>query len=192
MLGTVLLIVLLVHQKSKGGGGGGSVIAYDKKGLMWSVCAGLAVGTAEMLSFCVSGMGVPATHFIPISTYIHLSCFCRMSTVLSAGSSIGFAFMKVIGGSVCIGAVLGLVLLGEKMMIHGWSGIFMLCIGISMVATDPGDKVEEVPAGGDGAVKVAPPVIIWIGPALICASAYGAFADDHGYFALSKCSWCFV
>lgn len=51
----------------------------------------------------------------------------------------------------------------------------MLCFGISMVATDPGDKVEEGPAGDVAAAKKAPPVIIWIGPALICASAYGAF-----------------
>jgi len=60
------------------------------------------------------------------------------------------------------------------MMLHGWSGVFLLCVGIALVATDPGDKVEEAPVG-DGAVKKqAPPLIIWIGPALICASAYGA------------------
>jgi len=66
LLGTILLLVLLLHQKSSGSA---AVIDYDRKGLMWAVCAGLAVGTAEMLSFCVSGMGVPATHFIPISKY---------------------------------------------------------------------------------------------------------------------------
>ena len=74
------------------------------------------------------------------------------------------------------GAVLGLLLLGEKMMLHGWSGVFLLCTGIALVATDPGDKVEEEPAGAVAVEKEAPPLIIWIGPALICASAYGAFA----------------
>jgi len=69
LLGTVLLIALTVHQKTKGAG---AVIEYDRHGILWSVCAGLAVGTAEMLSFCVSGMGVPASQSIPISTYFHV------------------------------------------------------------------------------------------------------------------------
>lgn len=29
---------------------------YDRMGVIWAVCAGFAVGAAEMLSFCVSGM----------------------------------------------------------------------------------------------------------------------------------------
>jgi drug/metabolite transporter (DMT)-like permease len=41
------------------------------------------------------------------------------------------------------GAVLGVLLLGEKLMLWGWSGIAMLLTGIAMVATDPGEKVEE-------------------------------------------------
>jgi transporter family protein len=61
ILGTFLLGgILLCGADAK------EVVQYDKKGMQWSICAGLAVGTAEMLSFCVSGMGVPATHSIPI------------------------------------------------------------------------------------------------------------------------------
>lgn len=118
-------------------------IHYDRKGLMWSVCAGLAVGTAEMLSFVVSGMGVPATQSIPI----------------------------IIGGSVMFGSVLGMVFLGETMMLHGWSGVGMLVFGIGLVATDKGDKVQEGGGGDDGEEK-KPALLIWIGPALVCASAY--------------------
>lgn len=59
----------------------GVEIHYDKYGLAWSVCAGLAVGSAEMLSFFVSSLGVQASQFIPI----------------------------IIGGSVMFGAVLGIL-----------------------------------------------------------------------------------
>lgn len=94
----------------------------------------------------------------------------------------------VIGGSVCIGAVLGLVLLGEQMMMHGWSGVLMLCIGIGMVATDPGDKVEEGPVSSDeDVVGEAPAVLIWIAPALICASAYGTYIRILVEFLISDC-----
>jgi drug/metabolite transporter (DMT)-like permease len=60
-------------------------------------------------------------------------------------------------------------MLGEKMMLHGWSGVAFLVLGIGLVATDPGEKVQE---GGDNVDDDAPPLlIIWIGPALICACA---------------------
>ena len=103
LLGTLLLSAMIMDGKA-------SEIFYDNKGITWSVGAGLWVGTAEMVSFVVSGMGVPATQFIPI----------------------------IIGGSVCFGSILGVVTLGETVMLHGWSGIIMLCAGIVMVATDPG------------------------------------------------------
>lgn len=54
LLGTVLLAVLMLKSEDAA-----QDIEYDKKGLYWSCCAGLAVGSAEMLSFVVSGMGVP-------------------------------------------------------------------------------------------------------------------------------------
>ena len=140
LVGTILLGGIIVQE----GDNAKQAIEYDKDGLFWSCCAGLAVGTAEMLSFCVSGMGVAATQSIPI----------------------------IIGGSVVVGAVLGLLLLGEKMMFHGWSGIGMLVAGIGMVATDPGEKAEE--GGGGGDVEAAP-LFIWIFPALACASCYALY-----------------
>ena len=47
ILGSSLLAVIVYKGDGK--------IHYDRAGLLWSCCAGLAVGTAEMLSFCVSG-----------------------------------------------------------------------------------------------------------------------------------------
>jgi transporter family protein len=123
-------------------------IHYDRKGLLWSVGAGLWVGTAEIVSFVVSGMGVPATSSIPI----------------------------IIGGSVVFGSILGVLLLGEVVMCHGWSGVVMVCIGIAMVAADPGEKLEEG-GGGEGGELIMgePPLLIWIGPALFCALAYALY-----------------
>lgn len=66
-----------------------------------------------MLSFVVSGMGVPASQSIPV----------------------------IIGGSVMVGAVLGLIVLGETMMLQGWLGVVLLMTGVGFVATDPGEKV---------------------------------------------------
>lgn len=92
---------------------GHSELECDKWGIVWSICAGFSVGAAEMLSFVVSGMGVQATQSIP----------------------------TIIGGSVMFGAVLGLIILGETMMLQGWGGVLLLMIGIGFVATDPGEKV---------------------------------------------------
>ena len=70
---------------------------------MWASWAGLSVGAAELLSFCVSAMGVQATQ----------------STLI------------IIGGSVMFGAVLGLLMLSETLMVQGWSGVIPLMTGIS-------------------------------------------------------------
>mmetsp|Transcript_9010 Transcript_9010/g.22738 ORF Transcript_9010/g.22738 Transcript_9010/m.22738 type:complete len:340 (-) Transcript_9010:208-1227(-) len=139
LCGTLLLLLLIARGKS-------SDIFYDKYGVLWATGAGLWVGTAEMLSFTVSGMGVPATQSIPI----------------------------IIGGSVLFGAILGALLLGEVMICHGWSGVFMLTVGIGLVATDPGEKAEEGPASSDG-VAEEPPLWLWIGPALFCALSYALY-----------------
>lgn len=92
----------------------GKELEYDSFGILWACMAGISVGTAEMLSFVVSGMGVPASQAIPV----------------------------IIGGSVMVGAILGLVMLGESMMLQGWLGVLLLMTGIGFVATDPGEKVE--------------------------------------------------
>jgi transporter family protein len=60
LFGTILLVILSIKE------GGTCYLNYDKWGLIWSCLAGIAVGTAEMVSFVVSGLGVPATQSIPI------------------------------------------------------------------------------------------------------------------------------
>eukprot|EP00567_Pseudictyota_dubia_P013078 CAMPEP_0197435330 /NCGR_PEP_ID=MMETSP1175-20131217/2946_1 /TAXON_ID=1003142 /ORGANISM="Triceratium dubium, Strain CCMP147" /LENGTH=275 /DNA_ID=CAMNT_0042964349 /DNA_START=141 /DNA_END=968 /DNA_ORIENTATION=- len=106
LLGACLLGVLVMI------GDGAEVIQYDRSGVFWAVCAGVAVGIAEIVSFCVSGMGVQATQSIPI----------------------------IIGGSVMFGSVLGFLMLGEVMTTQGWLGVLLLVVGISLVATDPGQN----------------------------------------------------
>ena len=103
ILGTVLLIFIIVRD------GGVEDLDWDWDGVQWSVCAGLAVGLAEMISFFVSSLGVQAMQSIPI----------------------------LIGGSVMFGTILGLCLLGEVLSYHGWLGVILLISGICLVATDP-------------------------------------------------------
>ena len=105
IFGSLLLSVILLD---------GTHPAYDRSGVVWACWAGVFVGAAELLSFCVSGMGVQATQSIPI----------------------------IIGGSVMFGAVLGIIMLGEELVLQGWSGVALLMTGIAFVATDPGEKVE--------------------------------------------------
>ena len=90
-------------------------LTFDKKGVLWSVCAGVCVGLAEILSFQVSGMGVPASNSTPV----------------------------MIGGSVAFGSVLGFVLLRERMTMKGWLGALLVVLGIVCVATDPGVKMAS-------------------------------------------------
>lgn len=84
------------------------ILEYDKPGIIWSICAGVAVGAAEMLSFFVSSRGVPAVHSIPV----------------------------IIGGSVFFGTVLGYALLQENLSPRGWFGVVLLVGGICLVGTD--------------------------------------------------------
>jgi transporter family protein len=140
ILGAALLGTLLVSGEVSPG-----TIHYDRYGIFWSVCAGFAVGTAEMLSFFVSSLGVQAATSIPI----------------------------IIGGSVMFGALLGILLLGEKLMLQGWSGVILLVLGIALVASDPGDKIEE--GSSENPEQGAPPFITWIFPALASAGAYAFY-----------------
>lgn len=68
------------------------------------------MGSAEILSFIVSGMGVQAMQSIPI----------------------------IIGGSVLFGTVLGYTALHEALTARGWAGVFLIAVGIGLVGTDPG------------------------------------------------------
>ena len=47
-------------------------LEFDRSGINWSILAGVAVGSAEMLSFFVMGMGVQATQAIPIGKLLIL------------------------------------------------------------------------------------------------------------------------
>ncbi|KAL7506326.1 hypothetical protein ACHAXN_003622 [Cyclotella atomus] len=140
LLGTGLLIALVVS------GDKTFQLHYDKAGTYYSCLAGIAVGIAEMLSFVVSGLGVPATQSIPV----------------------------IIGGSVLFGAVLGFILLGEKLMLHGWSGVGMLVAGIACVALNPGDKMDNEKGSSATEIEGQPP-LYWIIIALICATAYALY-----------------
>ena len=79
-------------------------------GVGWSIAAGLAVGAAEILSFMISSMGVPASKSIP----------------------------TVVGGSVVVGTLVGSVWLKERLSIGGWLGVALIAIGIALVGMDPG------------------------------------------------------
>ena len=74
------------------------------------------------------------------------------------------------------GAVLGKVLLGDQMMCHGWSGVLLLVIGIILVSTDNGEKVQE--GGGSDEDQEAPPLLVWIGPALLTALSYAFYNSE--------------
>lgn len=103
LLGCCLLGFLIVKE-----GGTAEVVSYDMEGIHWAILAGLAVGTAEIVSFFVSSLGVQAMQSIPI----------------------------IIGGSVMFGTVLGAVALHEELSYRGWLGVFLISIGISLVGLD--------------------------------------------------------
>jgi transporter family protein len=105
ILGSILLTVLVINMD-----GGVQDLPYDREGIQWAVCAGIAVGSAEILSFIVSGMGVQAMQSIPI----------------------------IIGGSVLFGTVMGATVLQEMLTYRGWLGVGLIAAGISLVGIDPG------------------------------------------------------
>jgi bacterial/archaeal transporter family protein len=81
----------------------------SRQGAQWSVAAGFAVGAAELLSFIVSGKGVPATQSIPF----------------------------IVGGSILLGTILGTVWLQERLSPKGWVGVALIAAGIVLVSMDP-------------------------------------------------------
>lgn len=102
ILGSIMLLILVWID-------GFEDLNYDADGIKWAVCAGVAVGAAEILSFIVSGLGVQASQSIPI----------------------------IIGGSVGIGCILGFVILHEMLGVRGWIGVGMIIFGVGLVGTDP-------------------------------------------------------
>jgi transporter family protein len=105
LVGTMLLVVQRVRATNST-----NTLLLSKSGLSWAVAAGVAVGAAEILSFTISGKGVPATQSIPI----------------------------VVGGSILIGTILGSVWLQERLTRSGWFGVILIAVGIALVGMDPG------------------------------------------------------
>lgn len=109
MLGGVILQVVAAALGSILLGCQRGAISASRKGIFYSVLAGLFVGAAEILSFQVSATGAQASQSVPV----------------------------MIGGSVVIGSILGAVLLRERMSWQGWFGVVLVVAGIACVATDP-------------------------------------------------------
>jgi transporter family protein len=82
--------------------------SLSRAGIVWSVAAGVAVGMAELLSFVISGQGVPATQSIPV----------------------------IVGGSILVGTVLGRFWLQETLSRRAWFGVVAIAAGICLVAME--------------------------------------------------------
>jgi transporter family protein len=112
------------------------VLRYDMKGILWACLAGLSVGTAEILSFYVSSLGVP----VSIST------------------------STVVGGSVVLGSMIGWIALGDIITFGSGFGVLFVLCGVVSVAMDAGDHDEDAiiaddanatskSIGGDGNIE---------------------------------------
>lgn len=80
-------------------------LAVTQRGVLFSVLAGLAVGAAEILSFYVFARGLSITVGLPL----------------------------IIGGSVGIGAVLGVVFLGETLTATRAAGLALMVVAIGLL-----------------------------------------------------------
>lgn len=119
LLGTLLLAFVMLREGLDIASADGTDFDYmegvsavmqlcDRQGIEWAILAGLAVGTAEIVSFFVSSLGVQAMQSIP----------------------------TIIGGSVLFGTVIGAVALHEELSLRGWMGVVLISLGISLVGMD--------------------------------------------------------
>lgn len=133
--GSLLLLLITIYE------GGTSYLNYDTKGVIWSCLAGFAVGAAEMLSFCVSGKlcGHDRSYHLLHGSFLTILLFSF--AISGMGVQASQSIPIVIGGSVAVGALLGLLMLGETLEYQGWMGVVALMVGIGFVATDPGEKM---------------------------------------------------
>jgi bacterial/archaeal transporter family protein len=102
---TLVGSLLLFYQRMSSTSSTVVVLQYTPMGLRWAIAAGLSVGAAELLSFVISGRGVPATQSIPV----------------------------IVGGSILIGTILGAVWLQERLTRSGWVGVLLIAAGIALV-----------------------------------------------------------
>lgn len=84
----------------------GQPVAVSGRGLGLAALAGLSVGLAEILTFVVFKRGVPASVGTPV----------------------------IVGGSVLLAAVLGLVVLRESLTLAQAGGLGLIVAGISLLA----------------------------------------------------------
>ena len=84
----------------------GQPLALSGKGLGLAALAGLGVGLAEILTFVVFQRGVPASVGTPV----------------------------IVGGSVLLTAVLGLVVLREALTLTQAGGLLLVVVGIALLA----------------------------------------------------------
>ncbi|MDB5268153.1 MAG: hypothetical protein JWP58_1193 [Hymenobacter sp.] len=84
----------------------GQPLVVSGKGLVWAVLAGLGVGLAEILTFVVFQRGVNSSVGTPV----------------------------IVGGSVLLTAVLGLVVLREALTLPQAGGLLLIVAGIALLA----------------------------------------------------------
>jgi len=78
----------------------------SQKGVLFAILAGVFVGLAEITSFYVFSKGVSASVGIPV----------------------------IIGGSVAVGAALGLFFLKESLSLIHYFAIFMIIVGVAILS----------------------------------------------------------
>ena len=84
----------------------GQPVVVSGKGLALAALAGLSVGVAEILTFVVYSRGLPASVGTPV----------------------------IVGGSVLLAALLGLVVLHETLTLGQASGLVLIVVGTALLA----------------------------------------------------------
>jgi bacterial/archaeal transporter family protein len=87
----------------------GRELPVTRAGFAWAALAGIAVGLAEIFTFLVFSRGAPASLATPI----------------------------IMGGSILVTAVLGVLLLRERLGLPQLLGILLIGIGIALVSRPP-------------------------------------------------------
>lgn len=82
-------------------------LGASQKGILFAVLAGISVGLAEIASFYVFSKGAPASIGIPI----------------------------IVGGSVIVGTIFGLIFLKENLALIHYLAIVLIIIGIAILSS---------------------------------------------------------
>ncbi|MBE9030375.1 EamA family transporter [filamentous cyanobacterium LEGE 11480] len=87
----------------------GASITGNVEGIRYAMLAGVAVGTAEVLSFYFYAKGISASFGIPM----------------------------IVGGTIVVGALLGIFILREQLTFIQWIGLGCIIFGITLLSTSP-------------------------------------------------------